>query len=97
MHADHHRRPQPPDLLLELKLNRVLDRETLEMLVKRKLGHYCSELTERMYRNFVSNKIDEKELKAKYSWSLLEFMVGLTRDLRANDQQIKPILTSSRI
>jgi hypothetical protein len=49
-----------PDILSELKMNRALDKETLMSIIKKKLGHYCSDLTERTYRDYVTNKIDLK-------------------------------------
>jgi uncharacterized protein (DUF924 family) len=64
------------------------------VLMQKKLGRFCSDLTEEMYNEFTRNKMDQREFKTRFSWSLLEYVRHMTQEIRASEL---PMLSNSRI
>lgn len=57
---------------------------TLAYCLKNMIGNYTLTLTEKMYAEYSQGKMLHSELKGKFSWEIITFLLGLGRSFRVN-------------
>lgn len=68
---------------------------TLIYCIKNLVGWELTGLTERMYAEYSQGNMLQHELRAKFSWSLAKFLMGIARNLRTNYEKLGIDLDSS--
>jgi hypothetical protein len=59
---------------------------------KRLIGAFCSSLTSQLYQEYASHQLDEKEMKAKYSWGVMDFSVRIDKRIKENAKRSQFVL-----